>query len=88
MKKLKFNLLLFSLILWNITSAIITEGYRYDSEKCPTGREWESPQDLSLNKELPRAWFFSFGNAETPEKFYPKTQNTGFCSTAHGNSTG
>ena len=70
MTKLKTILVLSFLLIWNLAFAL--EGYRYGSEKCPTGREWESPQDLSLNKELPRAWFFSFGNAENARKVLPE----------------
>lgn len=35
-------------------------GFRFGREAAPTGNEWESPEDLSLNKEYPHAYFFSF----------------------------
>jgi beta-galactosidase len=35
-------------------------GFQYGDMLSPKGNEWESPQLLSLNKELPHASFFSF----------------------------
>ncbi len=50
----------------------ILTGFRYVNDTAPTGKEWESPQDLSLNKEQPRAWFFSFQDAENARKVLPE----------------
>ena len=36
----------------------ILSGFRYADEKAPTGKEWESPEDLALNKEQPRLLLF------------------------------
>ncbi|MDE5561292.1 MAG: discoidin domain-containing protein [Bacteroidaceae bacterium] len=48
------------------------EGFRYGKETAPTGKEWESVEDLSLNKEQPHAWFFSFENVEQARKVLPE----------------
>ncbi len=38
------------------------EGFTYGSVNAPTGKEWESPENLALNKEQPHAYFFpAFG---------------------------
>lgn len=47
-------------------------GFRFGNEEAPTGKEWESPADLSLNKELPHAYFFSFSNHEQARKVLPE----------------
>ena len=39
---------------------------------APTGNEWEQEQNLSLNKELPRATFFSFGDELSAKKILPE----------------
>ena len=36
------------------------DGFLYSNESAPVGDEWQSPQKLSLNKEQPRAYLFSF----------------------------
>ncbi len=51
------------------------EGFRYGTASAPTGKEWESPGDLSLNKELPHAYFFSFQNAEQARKVLPENSD-------------
>ena len=39
------------------------EGFSYSANPtAPTGQEWQSPSQLALNKEQPRAWMFSFAN--------------------------
>lgn len=39
---------------------------------APTGTEWESEQNLSLNKEVPHATFFSFADVESAKKILPE----------------
>lgn len=46
-------------------------GFHYGDVPAPKGDEWESPQVLSLNKELPHASFFSFSNVESARKVLP-----------------
>ncbi|MDL2223651.1 beta-galactosidase, partial [Bacteroidales bacterium OttesenSCG-928-M11] len=48
------------------------QGFAYSQEKSPVGDEWESPEKLSLNKEQPRAYFFSFENTESARKVLPE----------------
>ena len=48
------------------------EGFYYGSMDAPTGWEWQSVDSLSLNKEQPHAWFFSFENVELARKVLPE----------------
>lgn len=48
------------------------EGFKYGTETAPTGKEWQSVEELALNKEQPHAWFFSFENVEKARKFLPE----------------
>lgn len=50
-------------------------GFRYGSQAAPTGKEWESPGDLSLNKEQPHAYFFNFQDIEAARKVLPGFSN-------------
>lgn len=47
-------------------------GYAYGNPAAPTGKEWESPGELALNKEFPKSYFFSFANAESARKVLPE----------------
>ena len=47
-------------------------GFQYEHTLAPSGHEWESPQLLALNKELPHASFFSFKNVESARKVLPE----------------
>lgn len=40
--------------------------------EMPTGKEWEQEGNLSLNKEVPTATFFSFGDVESAKKILPE----------------
>jgi beta-galactosidase len=48
------------------------EGFKYGNETAPTGKEWESVEELALNKEQPHAWFFSFESVEKARKVLPE----------------
>lgn len=39
---------------------------------APTGKEWEQEQNLSLNKEIPSATFFSFADEASAQKILPE----------------
>lgn len=39
---------------------------------APTGKEWESPEQLGLNKEQPHAWFFTFPDTESARRVLPE----------------
>lgn len=48
------------------------DGFRYANETAPNGKEWESPEYLALNKEQPRAWFFSFQDVDNARRVLPE----------------
>ncbi|MBR4337457.1 MAG: discoidin domain-containing protein [Bacteroidaceae bacterium] len=47
-------------------------GFQYADAIQPNGNEWQSPEELALNKELPHAWFFSFADEETARRVLPE----------------
>ena len=47
-------------------------GFDYGNPAAPTGDEWQSPENLSLNKEYPRAYFFSFNNEKQAIQVLPE----------------
>ena len=47
-------------------------GFAYGNPAAPTGNEWQSPENLSLNKEYPRAYFFSFNNEKQATQVLPE----------------
>ncbi len=51
------------------------KGFNYGKEVAPTGKEWESPTNLSLNKELPKSYFFSFQNHQQALKVLPENSS-------------
>ena len=48
------------------------EGFTYATLNAPTGAEWESPENLALNKEQPHAYFFPFQDLESARKVLPE----------------
>ena len=50
-------------------------GFNYGDALYPTGKEWESPEDLALNKEQPHAWFFSFHDTESARRVLPENSD-------------
>lgn len=47
-------------------------GFAYGDKDAPTGKEWESVEELALNKEYPRAYFFSFDNEAQAAQVRPE----------------
>lgn len=47
-------------------------GFAYGDKEAPTGKEWESVEELALNKEYPRAYFFSFNNEAQAAQVRPE----------------
>ena len=47
-------------------------GYNYVKGQEPGLAEWESPQELALNKEQPKAWFFTFDSEDSARKVLPE----------------
>lgn len=55
------------------TASGLLAGFAYEANpSAPSGKEWESPQQLALNKEQPHAWFFSFANTEEARGVLPE----------------
>ena len=49
------------------------EGFAYENQPtAPTGQEWQSPEQLALNKEQPRAWGFHFPTEEAARQVLPE----------------
>lgn len=48
------------------------KGFDYVRFSAPTGREWESPEQLALNKEQPHTWFFTFADIESARRLLPE----------------
>ena len=72
MKKIQLALLLSCLVAQNFAMSPTLKGFAYADEPAPAGNEWESPEKLALNKEQPRAWFFSFQDTESARKVLPE----------------
>lgn len=52
-----------ALMALNGFAADVLDGFAYEqSPKSPTGKEWESPEALALNKEQPTAYMFHFAS--------------------------
>ena len=47
-------------------------GFHYADAIQPKGTEWQSPEELALNKEMPHAWFFSFADEESARRVLPE----------------
>ena len=51
----------------------ILQGFAYDQKTtAPTGKEWQSPEALALNKEQPRSWGFHFPTEEAARGVLPE----------------
>jgi len=72
MKKTAFWALMLGLALSASAQETMLEGFEYSAAPgTPDGTEWQSPQRLSLNKEQPRAWMFSFASDQEALKVLP-----------------
>lgn len=49
----------------------LLDGFSYGKELMPIGNEWEQPTKLSLNKEQPHTWFFTFADVESARLLLP-----------------
>ncbi|MBO7272306.1 MAG: beta-galactosidase, partial [Bacteroidaceae bacterium] len=47
-------------------------GYSYEKGQKAGLVEWESPEELALNKEQPKAWFFNFKSVDNARKVLPE----------------
>ncbi len=59
----------------NAQNNLLLDGFIYGVSQSPMGNEWESPENLAMNKELPRAYFFSFGDEESALKVLPENSS-------------
>lgn len=82
MRKISFTFMFCCLSLCMFSQQKALEGFAYGKETAPTGKEWESPELLSLNKEQPRAYFFSFQGKEDARKVLP--ENSRFWKSLNG----
>ena len=72
MQKLAFSLLLCCFTLQSYAKVEPLKGFHYASEQAPKGNEWESPENVALNKEQPHAYFFSFQDKASARKVLPE----------------
>lgn len=72
MRKLTLSLALCCFVIQSITASAQLKGFSYQTQSSPTGKEWESPENLSLNKEQPQAYFFPFADVQSARKVLPE----------------
>lgn len=72
MQKLAFSLLLCCFTMQSYAKVEPLKGFQYVTQQAPTGKEWESPENLALNKEQPHAYFFSFQDQASARKVLPE----------------
>ena len=71
MRKLTFTLALILSAL-RMTGSESLEGFLYGQQTAPDGKEWQDPTRLSLNKEQPRSYTFSFSSVEEAKNVLPE----------------
>ncbi|MBQ8336536.1 MAG: discoidin domain-containing protein [Bacteroidaceae bacterium] len=83
---MKKRVVLAAMAVFALSSACFGQnlaGFAYGDVEAPRGYgyvkgqeaglvEWESPEELSLNKEQPKAWFFHFKNEDNARKVLPE----------------
>ena len=75
MKRLIFFVVMTLSAAWTSAQSRSTDlqGFAYEQRPtAPTGKEWQSPEALSLNKEQPRAWGFHFPSEEAARGVLPE----------------
>lgn len=55
-----------------ILLALSANFFAFGPVAAPDGTEWQDPQRYSLNREMPRNWFFSFADVESATKVLPE----------------
>jgi len=60
MKKISLALALCCASFYSMADQLSLGGFSYGPMEAPTGKEWESPENLALNKEQPHAYIFPF----------------------------
>ncbi|MGL4853503.1 MAG: glycoside hydrolase family 2 TIM barrel-domain containing protein [Phocaeicola sp.] len=72
MKNITAGIMLFTFALQSYAAQEQLKGFYYRTEQAPVGNEWESPENLALNKEQPRAYIFPFESAESARRVLPE----------------
>ena len=73
MKRLSITISTLCLTLFATAQSAPLEGFAFDDNpQAPSGKEWQSPEVLSLNKEQPRAWGFHFPDEQTARGVLPE----------------
>ena len=72
MKKKIVSVMMAALLVSAVAVGQNLKGFAYGDAQAPVGSEWESPTQLSLNKEQPKGWFFTFANEESARKVLPE----------------
>ncbi len=67
----KRNLLTILSLIALTTNADDLKGFTYGMVEAPSGNEWQSPEELSLNKEQPHAHIFHFATEQEALKVLP-----------------
>ncbi len=75
MKQLFFCLLTIFISFNASYSQQVLKGFQYGNVSAPDGKEWEAPERLALNKEQPKAYYFSFQNVEAARKVLPENSS-------------
>lgn len=88
MKKISLALALCCASFYSMADQLPLGGFSYGPMEAPTGKEWESPENLALNKEQPHAYIFPFQDVESARKVLPKTVNFGSLWMETGSSIG
>ncbi len=55
--------------------ALAANFFAFGQATEPDGNEWKDPQRYSLNKEMPRNWFFSFADRQSALKVLPENSD-------------
>ena len=72
MKKISLALALCCASFYSMADQLPLGGFGYGPVEAPTGKEWESPENLALNKEQPHAYIFPFQDVESARKVLPE----------------
>lgn len=72
MRKVTLALALCGFVVHSMAQQQLLEGFNYVTASTPAGNEWESPENLALNKEQPRSTFFTFQDVESARNLLPE----------------
>ncbi|MDE6754026.1 MAG: DUF4981 domain-containing protein [Muribaculaceae bacterium] len=55
-----------------LLASSVLSGFTFGNVSAPSGKEWQSPDSLALNKELPRAYFCHFSDLNSAKNILPE----------------